>query len=115
MEQVYKLEIFVPERQFEVICSTLWEVDAGHIGGYDRCLSWSRVESCWRPLEGASPYHGTVGQVQRAKEVKVEVCCLGTRLQETLSALRRVHPYEEAVIHVIPLTATGLEVEQDGD
>ena len=48
-ESVYKLEIFLPEDHFDPICQALWSVDAGHIGQYDRCLSWSRVNSCWRP------------------------------------------------------------------
>ena len=47
---LYKLEIFVPESHFEAVCRALWDQDAGHIGNYDRCLSWSRVNSCWRPL-----------------------------------------------------------------
>ena len=38
-----KLEIFLPEDHFDPICQALWSVDAGHIGQYDRCLSWSRA------------------------------------------------------------------------
>lgn len=48
-ERVYKLEIFLPEDHKEEIFQALWSVDAGHIGKYDRCLSWSHVNSCWRP------------------------------------------------------------------
>ena len=55
MTDVYKLEIFLPEDHFDPICQALWSVDAGHIGQYDRCLSWSRVNSCWRPLAGTDP------------------------------------------------------------
>ena len=43
-----KLEIFLPESHLEAVQQALWSVDAGHIGEYDRCLSWSRVNSCWR-------------------------------------------------------------------
>ena len=57
-ESVYKLEIFLPEESFDPVCRALWSADAGHIGRYDRCLSWSRVHSCWRPLEGTDPYLG---------------------------------------------------------
>ena len=86
-ESVYKLEIFLPEDHFDPICQALWSVDAGHIGQYDRCLSWSRVNSCWRPLAG---------------------CCLAARLDETLAAIKSAHPYEEPVINVLPLLKTGL-------
>ncbi|MGE4277880.1 MAG: cytochrome C biogenesis protein [Lawsonibacter sp.] len=105
---VYKLEIFVPEHYLSGICEALWSVDAGHIGKYDRCLSWSRVSSCWRPLEGAAPYDGTVGQLSQAEEIKIEVCCLAERLKETLDAVKQAHPYEEPVVNVLPLKKTGL-------
>ena len=84
-------------------------MDAGHIGAYDRCLSWSHVHSCWRPSEGTHPFLGISGELCQSQELKIETCCLGERLSETLDAIRKVHPYEEPVINVFPLTATGLE------
>ncbi|MCD7927427.1 MAG: cytochrome C biogenesis protein, partial [Oscillospiraceae bacterium] len=48
----YKMEIYVPESHFEALRAALFRVDAGHIGNYDRCLSWSPVRSCWRPRAG---------------------------------------------------------------
>ena len=106
---LYKLEIFVPPEAFAPVRQALFSVDAGHIGNYDRCLSWSPVKSCWRPLEGTRPYLGQEGELQEAQELKVEVSCKGERLEETLRAIRAAHPYEEPVINVIPLLATGLE------
>ena len=105
---LYKLEIFVPESHFEAVRRALWEQDAGHIGNYDRCLSWSRVNSCWRPLEGTAPYDGVPGELSQATELKIEVCCKGSRLADTLAAVKKAHPYEEPVINVIPLYRTGL-------
>ena len=109
-----KLEIFLPESHLEAVQQALWSVDAGHIGAYDRCLSRSRVESCWRPLEGTDPFLGMPGELCRAEEWKVEVCCREDRLAETLAAVRAAHPYEEPVINVIPLAATGLEEKKQG-
>ena len=103
-----KLEIYLPESHLEAVQQALWSVDAGHIGAYDRCLSRSRVESCWRPLEGTDPFLGMPGELCRAEEWKVEVCCREDRLAETLAAVRAAHPYEEPVINVIPLYRTGL-------
>ncbi len=102
-----KLEIFLPESHLEKVTRALWSVDAGHMGNYDRCLSFSRVHSCWRPLEGSDPYDGTPGILSRAEEIKIEVCCAGARLEETLAAVRAAHPYEEPVINVLPLAGTG--------
>ena len=106
---LYKLEIFVPPEAFAPVRQALFSVDAGHIGNYDRCLSWSPVKSCWRPLEGTRPYLGQEGELQEAEEIKGEVSCKGERLEETLRAVRAAHPYEEPVINVLPLLATGLE------
>ena len=103
-----KLEIFIPESHFPALCQALWEADAGHIGGYDRCLSYSRATGCWRPLEGTSPYLGREGEVCRAPELKVEAVCPAREADRVLAAVKRVHPYEEPVINVIPLWRTGL-------
>ena len=103
-----KLEIFLPESHLGAVQRALAEVDAGHIGRYDCCLSYSRVTSCWRPLEGTSPYLGRAGALSTEPELKVEVTCRTERLEETLRAVRAVHPYEEPVINVIPLYAVGI-------
>lgn len=42
-----KLEIFIPESHFVALQQALQAVDAGHIGKYDCCLSYSRVTGCW--------------------------------------------------------------------
>ena len=107
-ERIYKLEIFAPESHLGAVREALWSVNAGHIGNYDRCLSWSRANSCWRPLEGTDPFDGTIGQLSQSEEVKIEVCCLGQRLEETLTAVKAAHPYEEPVIYVLPVLGTGL-------
>jgi len=103
-----KLEIFIPESHLEPLRAALQKADAGHIGNYDSCLSYSRVTGCWRPLAGTHPYLGTIGSVEEAPELKVEVTCLTEKVEETIAAVKAVHPYEEPVINVIPLYRTGL-------
>lgn len=104
----FKLEIFIPETHLAALRDALRSVDAGHIGSYDSCLSYSRVMSTWRPLEGAQPYSGTLGELSEEEELKVEVTCAPGRLEETLAAVKAVHPYEEPVINVFALCRTGL-------
>lgn len=70
------------ECHLDRIFRALWLVDAGHVGKYGRCLSWSPVISCWRPPEGAAPYAGTVGQMFQGEETKVKVCCCTERLEK---------------------------------
>ena len=104
----YKLEIFIPESHFHELREALMEVDAGHIGNYDYCLSYSRVIGTWRPLAGTDPFIGNENEITEQEELKVEVTVKGERLEETLSAIKDVHPYEEPVINVIELYRVGL-------
>ena len=103
-----KLEIFVPQSHLAAVQQALFSVDAGHIGSYDHCLSYSRVTSCWRPLSGTNPYIGEPYKLCTQEEIKVEVLCTAQQLQQTLKAVRQAHPYEEPVINVIPIYQTGL-------
>lgn len=101
-----KLEIFIPESYLTAMQKALCEVDAGHIGGYDCCLSYSTVTGCWRPLEGTNPYLGSVGEISSESELKVEVTCRTENIDATIEAVKAVHPYEEPVINAIPLYRT---------
>ena len=105
-----KLEIFLPASHLPALQEALAQVDAGHIGKYDHGRTYSPVTGCWRPLPGAAPYLGQASELCTASELKVEVTCQSSRLEETLHAIRRVHPYEEPVINVIPLLAVGADI-----
>ena len=103
-----KLEIFIPETHFPQLQKALQEADAGHIGNYDSCLSYSPVIGTWRPLTGTHPYIGKQGTVSREPELKVEVTIRAEKLDETVAMIKAVHPYEEPVINAIPLVGIGL-------
>ena len=104
----YKLEIYIPESHFDVLKQALMSADAGHIGNYDCCLSYSRVIGMWRPLAGTDPFLGRTNEISEEEELKVEVTVSGEKLEETMAAIMSVHPYEEPVINVIELYRTGL-------
>ena len=102
------MEIFIPETHFRKLQCALQAVDAGHIGQYDSCLSYSRVTGTWRPLEDADPYIGSRNEISEEPELKVEVTVRAENLEKTLDVVREIHPYEEAVINVIPLYRVGI-------
>ena len=104
--QYCKLEIFIPETHLPALQKALQAVDAGHIGKYDCCLSYSRVTGCWRPLDGTKPYLGNVGEISSEPELKVEATCRTQQVDAAIEAVKMIHPYEEPVINVIPLYRT---------
>lgn len=101
-----KMEVFIPESHLAELQNSLQDVDAGHIGNYDSCLSYSEVTGCWRPLSGSTPYIGNENAISSEKELKVEFICLRDNVDVTIEAIKRVHPYEVPVINVLPLYRT---------
>jgi hypothetical protein len=98
-----KIEIFIPQENLGALTEALHQAGAGKIGRYDHCLSVMPVKGTWRPLVGAEPFLGRVGELCTGEEVKVEVNCPQENIQAALQAIRRVHPYEEPVINVLQL------------
>lgn len=104
-----KIEIFIPEEAIDALREALHQAGAGRIGNYDHCISITPVTGYWRPLEGSHAYLGQVGELTSGSEYKVEVNCPLEAAGRALQAIRRVHPYEEPVINVLPLLNSWLE------
>ncbi|MFC7220018.1 hypothetical protein ACFQLX_17880 [Streptomyces polyrhachis] len=98
-----KIEISVPASHVDAVLDALHAAGAGRVGDYARCSSVWRVAGTWQPLPGARPYDGEVGAVQHGEECRVESVCEAEQARAVLEAVRAAHPYEEAVIHFLPL------------
>ncbi len=93
--RLQKLTCFVPVDDLENVRSAVFEAGGGNIGNYSNC-SFSVVgEGTFKPEDGADPYAGQVGALERADEARVEMIFpdyLGNRI---ISAMKAAHPYEE--------------------
>lgn len=111
MPQDYKIEVFIPESHSAMVMEALAAAGVGRIGNYEHCYAITSVEGFWRPLDGAQPFEGEAGKISRAPEHKLEVSCGRDMVAFALQAIRRVHPYEEPVINVIPLANSAFPIE----
>jgi putative NIF3 family GTP cyclohydrolase 1 type 2 len=68
-----KLVVFVPHEHADAVRSALADAGAGSIGDYDRASFTSDGEGRFRPLAGARPAVGRVGEVEVVAESRVEV------------------------------------------
>lgn len=102
-QALFKIEVYLPEAFLEAILEASNELGACHVGLYDRVASYYEVGGTWRPLEGASPYDGAVGQISRAREMKLEFRCEGKYVRRVLRKIKEIHPYEEPLINVVRL------------
>lgn len=98
-----KLEIFVPQDHALKLRDELAKIGVGVIGNYDHCVALTPVRGFFRPMEGANPFEGEVGKISEVVEYKLEVNCKREVVNEALKLIKRVHPYEEPLINIIPL------------
>lgn len=98
-----KLEIFVPEAYAMKIFEALANIGVGKVGNYDHCFAIHPVRGYFRPLPGADPFDGEIGKISETAEYKIEVNCRRELVNEALTVIRNVHPYEEPVVNVTPL------------
>ncbi len=106
-----KLEIFVPQKYALQIRDELAKIGVGKIGEYDHCVALSSVKGYFRPLGGANPFDGEVGKISEVAEYKVEVSCKRDLVNDALKVIRKAHPYEEALVNIIPLANHLFETE----
>lgn len=101
---IFKVETFIPEEYVKELRKSLNDIGALAIGGnYDNCMSICKVMGSWRPLKGADPFEGKIGELCEAEEYKVEFCCRRDVIKEAVDVIKRVHPYEIPVINVMPV------------
>ncbi|BBZ67784.1 GTP cyclohydrolase 1 type 2 [Mycolicibacterium insubricum] len=98
-----KWVIFVPAADAEAVRAAVFAAGAGRIGDYSQC-SWSvGGTGQFLPHDGANPAIGTVGQVERLAEDRVEVIAPARLRAQILAAMRAAHPYEEPAFDVLEL------------
>lgn len=101
--QYVKVEVLIPEEYIVKLRNELNDDGYLRVGNYDHVISYSAVNGYWRPLDKATPFNGSVGEISFGTECKMEFSCLYENIDEVKSIIKGVHPYEEPVIHVIPL------------
>ena len=102
---VDKLVVFAPRDAADQMRSAITGSGAGHLGDYDSCTFSAPGEGRFRPLEGANPTIGSVGEPETVEEVRIESVVPRHRREQVVAALLAAHPYEEPAYDVVPLAA----------
>lgn len=98
-----KVEVFIPPADQDRLIEALNRAGLLGQGNYDYVFAATEVTGHWRPLEGAEPAIGTIDQLSREKELKLEFRIPADRRDETDTIIRQHHPYEEPAINFIAL------------
>lgn len=99
----YKLAVFTPTEALDAVREAMARAGAGIIGNYSHCSFELRGTGTYVPLEGASPYAGQIGRLERAEEVRLEMVVPEHHLASVLRAMEEAHPYEEVAYDVYRL------------
>jgi len=103
VQKLVKIVVFVPTNEVSAVCDALWQAGAGAIGRYDEASFQSVGTGTFRPLKGATPRVGNIGERSTVPEVRLEVLAPRDKWPSIVAAMKRAHSYEEVAYDVIPL------------
>ena len=95
--------MFIPEEYCENVKMAMFSAGAGKIGNYDSCSFDTVGEGQFRPLQGCKAFLGTVGKLEKVREIRVEMVCEDSLLKAVVLAMRDSHPYEVPAFDIIDL------------
>ena len=101
-----KLIVHVPLEAEEAVRNALGRSGAGVIGEYSYCSFTTRGIGRFKPSNNANPHIGKTGEVTEVEEVCIEVICERDHAKAVIEAVKKVHPYEEPGIEIIPVIDT---------
>lgn len=105
MKNLVKIIVTAPTTHGDIVRKAVGDVGAGKIGNYIYCSFTTMGIGRSMPQTGANPFIGTVGQIESIEEEKIEFVCERGLAKEAISAIRKVHPYDELALEIYPLIA----------
>ncbi len=108
--ELLKLEVFVPIGQAEDIRRAVFDAGGGHIGNYDECSFSSKGDGTFRPLHGANPALGEMGERHTESEFNLSFLVPKWLKTKVHAAMVKAHPYEEVAHQWIALQNNHQEV-----
>ena len=98
-----KIIVTVPIENSEEVRNAICDEGAGIIGNYTYCTISTKCIGTFKPSDNANPYIGGNNKLEFVEEEKLEARCDISIVKRVLKRLRKVHPYEEPAIDIIPL------------
>ncbi|WP_228002512.1 Nif3-like dinuclear metal center hexameric protein [Nocardia australiensis] len=90
----------VPRSDTEAVLEALFAVGAGGSDAYRDCALRVPGIGQFRPVPGANPAIGAIGELQRMEEDRIEVIAPPAARTAVLAALLAAHPYEDPAYQV---------------
>jgi hypothetical protein len=101
-----KLVVFVPEKAVETLRKALFDAGAGEIGNYSSCSFNTQGQGSFKAGNNTNPYVGKPGELHFENEVRIETIFPAYLQYAVVSAMLKVHPYEEPAYDIYSLENT---------
>jgi len=108
-EPLKKITVYVPRGYENAVRNAMGDAGAGFIGNYSHCSFNMAGTGTFKPGEGTKPFVGEKGKLEVVDEVRIETIVPETLVRKVISAMLKVHPYEEAAYDIYPLENVGNE------
>ncbi|HEX7056956.1 MAG TPA: Nif3-like dinuclear metal center hexameric protein [Bacilli bacterium] len=106
-DKLRKLVVFVPEEHHERVMDAIFAAGAGFIGQYSHCSFHLPGTGTFKPQAGAKPYVGSIGNIEKVREVRIETIVPESLQKKVVAAMLAAHPYEEPAYDLYPLDLPG--------
>lgn len=98
-----KLIYYVPDSHLESTKQAIFSAGAGGIGNYEHCAWQVKGIGQFKPVKGADPYIGELGELEQVDEWRVETIVIEANAKAVAKALKASHPYEEPAFEFIQI------------
>ncbi len=100
-----KVIVYVPTTHAETVYEAMTQAGAGRQGNYAGAAFLAPGEGRFIPLEGANPFLGEVGALEKAEELRLEMLVRPECVDAVILAMRKAHPYEEPAYDILDTQA----------
>jgi len=102
-----KIVVFVPKGHEDNVRQAMSAAGAGWIGNYSDCTFQTPGIGTFLPRDGADPFIGETGKLEKAEEIRLETIVPATLRKNVVKAMLKAHPYEEVAYDLYPLLNEG--------
>lgn len=106
LEPTDKLVVFAPIDSAETVRVAMTSAGAGATGDYAECTFSSSGEGRFRPLAGANPFVGSIGELETVGEVRIESVMPRAKRDAVVTAMLAAHPYEQPAYDIVEMADT---------
>ncbi len=98
-----QITVTVPFGYANTVKQAIWEISAGVIGNYTNCSLSTKCIGTFKPNDSATPFIGKSNKLEYVEEEQIEVSCDIKDVRRVVDIIKKVHPYEEPAINIVPL------------